>query len=64
MKCPNTTCHEDTTLEVHHTDQFSTYYCQECGYEEKVIWDTPRDSPKRDERTNAPVRRKPRKVNG
>lgn len=52
MKCPNAEeyCPSEEPLEVHHTDQYSTYYCQDCGYEEKVVWDNPKDSPKKHER--------------
>lgn len=35
---------------VHHTDQYSTYYCPDCGFEEKVTWENPKDSPKKHER--------------
>jgi hypothetical protein len=47
MKCPNARdenggyCPSTFPLEVHNTDQYSTYYCQGCGYEEKVVWPTP-----------------------
>jgi Zn ribbon nucleic-acid-binding protein len=54
MKCPSSddgSCPSTDPLEVHHTDEYSTYYCQTCGHEEKIVWETPKDSPKNKERT-------------
>jgi hypothetical protein len=39
MTCPNDYC--KGKLEVNDTDQYSTYYCQDCGYEDRVVWPTP-----------------------
>ncbi len=58
MKCPNNFCKSTYPLEVNDTDQYSTYYCQECGYEEKVVWPTP--VKKKREKFNEPT--PPRRV--
>jgi Zn ribbon nucleic-acid-binding protein len=53
VKCPQKPCTSTDPLEVHDTDQYSTYYCQGCGYEEKVVWPTP--VKKKRERFDSPV---------
>lgn len=47
MKCPNTEpangayCPSTAPMITHDTDQYSTYYCMDCGFEDKVVWPTP-----------------------
>ncbi len=57
MTCPNNRCGEK--LEVNDTDQYSTYYCQGCGYEEKVVWPTPVKKKKPKFNEPSPPRRVP-----
>lgn len=63
MRCPSAEdghCPSEDPLETHHTDQYSTYYCQTCGFEDKVVWPTPTQSPKRRERREeSPPRPRP-----
>lgn len=61
MRCPCESCKSTDPLVVNDTDQYSTYYCDTCGYEEKVVWPTPVKKPKPKFNEPSPPRRVPPK---
>jgi hypothetical protein len=64
MKCPNTHpennayCPSEAHMIEHNTDQYSTYYCPDCGFEDKVVWPVPVKQKRERFEMAAPTRRR------
>lgn len=65
MKCPNTHpdnnsyCPSEGHMNGHDTDCYSTFYCESCGYEEKVTWPAPVKVQREKFNSPTPPRNKP-----